>query len=281
MHAKMTCIAVPGATVTAGDLQAAVPALRSLLPEQPLFPAPAIGLIRRVTARDLRTYVDDTASVPPDTCVERSGWQPGADEMKAAMLAALPVAPRLLELVEVSRYAIPKGRLEFSLDGLKASVPLRANEVLLWNGRVVPLAGPAVRIWARVRLVIVGPSLRLKRALAAGEPLRAEDLARESGLVSVRELKDPPAAGELAGCTVTRPLAMGDPLTKSDLRCVATNQARPVEAFVRVGNVLIKVAGTVQGSIENTAECRFQAKGMKKVVAARAKSHGVVEVVVP
>lgn len=281
LSARTPCVSVSGAMVTAGELQAAVPLLSRLEPGQPLFPAPAIGLIRRVVARDLRRYLDDAVEVPANTCVERISWQPTMDDMKSAMLATLPVPPRRLELMEVSRYAVPRGRLEFSLEGLSTYVPSRANEVLLWNGKVIPEAGPALRIWARVQIEIVSTIYRLVRGLASGEAVRPEDVTPDSAPVSWRELKDPLVITALSGCVATRARAVGDRLTKSDIRCVAGSEARPVEAVVRVGNVVIRAPGTLHGSVGSPAGNRFQAKGMKKVVTARTRSDGVVEVIVP
>ncbi|MBL8217361.1 MAG: hypothetical protein JNK87_41960 [Bryobacterales bacterium] len=281
LHAATPCVRVSGAMVTAGELRLAVPGLSRLEPGQPLFPSPAIGLVRRVVASDLRRYLDEAVAVPANTCVERISWQPTADDMKSAIIAILPVLPRRLELVEVSRYAVPKGRLEFSLEGISSYSPSRTNDVLLWNGRVIPDSGPAVRIWARVRIEIVGTVFRLARGIASGDAISPENLIPDSAPVSWRELKEPLVATALSGCVAVRPRAVGDRLTKSDIRCVAGSDVRPVEAVVRVGNVVIKVPGMLHGSVENPAEYRFQAKGMKKAVPARTNSGGVVEVVVP
>jgi len=273
------CVKVRGSVVTAANLAAALPELGDLPPDQVLFHAPAIGLVRHITPGDLRRAVGRSVTVGNSTCIERESMRLGHDQVWPALLQALPSAPSVLEIVEMSRYPVPPGRIEFLLSGLMQPPAARAADVLHWNGRVVPESGSTVRIWARVRVAIEADVLRAKTGLPRRHVLTAAEIEvrREAG--RIKEVAEALTADRLIGCIVVRQLGAGDLLTRSHFRCLPKPAiVEQAEARLQVGNVLLKVRGSVTGLSREATAFRFQGQGMKKAVPARRSKEGTVEV---
>jgi flagella basal body P-ring formation protein FlgA len=203
------CVAVAGDRILAGDLAPYVQAFAGLDPQTVIGYAPLPGLERRLTRNDLQRALGEQGSagnLPASLCVVRLATRVDAEVVRKEMQARLPEDAQL-DLVEWSSAALPAGRPEFALTGLRRTPePGR----YIWRGRWIPdRGGRSAPIAAVVRIRLSRPVLVAARDLAAGEALAHGDLKTE-----VREVALPaaPAAAEvrdLSGYRTRRPIAAG------------------------------------------------------------------------
>jgi hypothetical protein len=282
MASARPCVMVPAATVTAKDLAGVVPELADAPPQEVLFHAPAIGLVRHLTGSDLQRLARRSVRVAAPICVERESMRLEPDQVRSAILRSIPGSPTVLEIIEISRYPVPLGQIEFLLSGLIQPPTAKVEDVLLWNGRVVPATGGTVRVWVRLRVAIEAEVPRTREALSRRHVLTASDIEIRKEAGRVKDVAEAVSVDDLVGCVVTRQLGSGELLTRSSVRCLPKGtRVEDTEARVRTGNVVLKVKGSLAKSPGEGAKFRFQGRGMKKAVPARRNEKGIVEVSVP
>ncbi len=173
------CVPVETDRITAADLAKAVPGFSGVDPEQPLAFAPIPGAkrmmgggeIRRIAAHFGIQLVD-----AQDICFEYPMQELGPDESLAAMRESLTIPDVNIEIVELSRYAVPRGAVTFPKSGLNSSPNATDKSVLLWRGSLAYGKGKHFSIWARVRIWSEGERIVASRDIRPGEGLSEKDL---------------------------------------------------------------------------------------------------------
>lgn len=214
---QIGCVAVSGDQIRAGDLAPLAAAFSSLDPQTFVGYAPLPGLQRRLTSNDMQRALGARAAaleLPASVCVVRAASAIGGDEILYAMRAALPEDAEL-DLLDWTAAAVPAGRPEFSLAGLRRT---SEPERYVWRGRWIPeRGGRSMPLAARVRIRLRRPVIVAARAIASGAVLGPEDLTVEQRNVP---LPPPPAQPEpwtLAGYRTRRPLAAGQAVELAQL----------------------------------------------------------------
>src|SRR6185295_5611107 len=111
-----TCTAVAGDRITAGDLARAVPGFSSLAPEMLIGYAPVPGARRIYRAAEVdRLAVRYKLSLesPAEICFERVMEQLSPERVINAMRQALNNLEARIEVLELSRYPVPPGEIQF------------------------------------------------------------------------------------------------------------------------------------------------------------------------
>src|SRR5581483_3817700 len=134
------CTPVEHDPITARDLAPFVPVFGRLAPDTPIAAAPGPGVRRVFHSLELislaRGYSLDLAAAD-DLCFEWPMEVPDRARVLEAMRSALPDAGVRIELLEISRYPAPRGRLEFHRDQLGAPARPDAPSPVTWRGDVV------------------------------------------------------------------------------------------------------------------------------------------------
>jgi flagella basal body P-ring formation protein FlgA len=177
------CVAVEGDRILAGDFAVSLPAFGGLAPETPLAPAPMPGVRRffrpfelAALARRYSVKIDPNAAL----CFERQTEMLDRDRVLEAMRLAMPIPGLQIEVVEISLYPVPRGRLEFRSEGLGIPASASAHVPVEWRGSVVYGDNRRFGVWARV--LISAPMRRLVAAepLKRGEPIGASQVRVET-----------------------------------------------------------------------------------------------------
>lgn len=254
------CLAVEGEKITAGDLAVREPALARLPADTPVGYAPAPGAKRILSVAELSRFARRSSvdlSAAREICVVRPLETLSADRVVSAMTTALGRPDARIELLDFSRYPVPRGEIEFRADGL--SRPAGVKAPALWRGSVRYAGNRHFRIWARVRI-----SIREKRMVAA------EDLPA-GRLIAVGQLREevfdavPGPAGfavtfeQAAGHLPRRRIAAGQPLPLGVLAApndVAAGELVRVEAASGAARIEIRGKAETSGRAGDTVLVR-------------------------
>jgi flagella basal body P-ring formation protein FlgA len=166
------CLPVTSDRITAADVAQAVPAYRALPSTQTLSYAPLPGHTRVFPQAELKQRMPGAADLPASICFEWPMRTLSMDEVKSAMLSALPAGSNVA-ISGLSEYPVPPGPIQFPLTGLRNGV---------WKGYVVWSPGHRAEIWAQV--TVKAPFSRVVAAavIRPGQRIGAADVRVERGV---------------------------------------------------------------------------------------------------
>src|SRR5439155_2628729 len=179
-----SCATVSGEQIEARDLALVEPAFSSIAGGTVLSYAPAPGVERIFRAAELVRLSQRYGFVldaPHDVCVEREMQSLTREALAAAMRVALGHPEATVDILEWSRYRVPRGPIEFARSGLSAPPPGALSHAVLWRGFVRYAAGRRFALWARVRIAVPVDRVVAVKTLAAGKIIQAADVAVERG----------------------------------------------------------------------------------------------------
>ena len=205
------CLPVDAEWITVRDVVERVHQFSGLDPDLRLVRAPFPGARRVVGPAALPAVEGEMTPF----CVERRLRMLPRERVVEALRATLSTqveAAIEFEIVDFDHSMVPSGRLEFLRQSLPPLILGKADDPVLWRGKVFYAEGRSLPVWARVRLWVEGEACLLKREVARGESLSPEDckLAKTRfSPFSVVPLHDPRA---LERTVAARRLGAGEPL---------------------------------------------------------------------
>jgi flagella basal body P-ring formation protein FlgA len=177
------CLAVSAGAgrILAGDVAAAIPALRVPSPDVPVALAPEPGVQRVFRLPELRRLavrLGWEGEPAADICFTRPVAPPDPALFLAAMRKTFPQAE--IAILEYGRQPLPEGEIEFPASGLHAGGAGGAGEnAALWTGWVHYAGTRRFTVWARVKASmavarwVAAVDLPPGKAIGAGQ-VRAE-----------------------------------------------------------------------------------------------------------
>ena len=254
----LSCLPVDGPKLLARHFAAAVAEFQTLAPETDMGYAPVPGAVRTIRPDELsrigaRHGLSVTTSEP--LCFSWDMAPLDIERAERAMRASLPTEATL-QVLEVSRGAVPTGEVEFPQSMLKAG---------LWRGYVKYGSGARYDVWARVHVSVKQTRVVAAVALKVGDRITADQLRLE-------QVDGPPETGyidrieDAAGLAPKRSFSEGTPLLARLLHEVAT---------VRKGDTVRLRA--VSGAAQITLDVQAQAAGkVGDLIAVKNPSSGRV-----
>lgn len=246
------CVQLNGEEIRARDLASRVEAFTAADPDTILGLAPAPGVRRLLSMRDLlsaahRTGVSDKDLPTSGVCFERSVRELTDQELTLAMAGAFPDTPVRITIVDHSRYGVPAGSVAFQLTGLNMPPLLHPDAPVLWRGRVIYSRTRSMEIWATVLISATMLSCRAVTDIPPGKPVAADQIRiarlphfplRRTGVIE--------DAGSIVGRVTRRPIRAGQEIVVQDLE-----EAREIRAgdLVRV----LAVSGNARISLDALA----------------------------
>jgi flagella basal body P-ring formation protein FlgA len=244
-----SCVAVDGDRITAGDLARAVPAFSSIPADTELGYAPMPGVRRYFHAPELRRLaVRYNVALPSDTeeaCMEHAMERLEPQRVVAAMRKALDDPEARIEVVELSRYPIPRGELEFS----RANLPFDAAGAVIWRGVVRSAGGRRFGVWASVKLSVRGVRVVAMENLAAGHVIQANQVKLETCAVYPAMSTAPASLETVAGNSPRNPIPAGESITAGMVDAPKeVERGDVVQVEVQSGAALVKVEGRAESA---------------------------------
>ncbi|HPQ16927.1 MAG TPA: flagellar basal body P-ring formation chaperone FlgA [Bryobacteraceae bacterium] len=176
------CISVEGDRIRAADLAAAVPAFAALAPDAELGYTPAPGARRMLSPGEVARMAARhgiALETAPGLCIERAMEHLTEERVLAALRAAVGNPEARIELLDFSRYKVPRGELEFARSGYTPP-PEGADVPVVWRGKLKYAGNRSMPVWARVRIGIPGKRLVAAEDLPAGLPIQASQVRVET-----------------------------------------------------------------------------------------------------
>ncbi len=166
------CVAIEGERILAGDLARALPAFSAVAPDIELGYAPVPGVRRFFHSPELRRLAlryNVVLPVNAEACVERVMETLQPERVVAAMRKALADADARIEILELSRFPIPRGDLEFP----RSNLPSDTTAAVIWRGVVHYAGGRRFGVWASVKVRVRAARIVATENLAAGRAIRS------------------------------------------------------------------------------------------------------------
>ncbi len=180
LAAPAACQPVDTDRIYTRDLAAALPAFASVSPDIAVGFAPAPGQQRLFRPAELRHIAQmnhvAAAGIAGSVCFAWRMTPPSRDAVFAAMRETLQGRNARLEIVSQSASPAPSGKLVFPLSGLCGF----SADPVIWRGYVLYGLNHRFSIWARARVSVKESRLIATGTLAAGEPVRADELREDS-----------------------------------------------------------------------------------------------------
>jgi flagella basal body P-ring formation protein FlgA len=246
-RAAGACIAVAADRVTAGDLAESVPVFSSLPADTDLGYAPVPGARRFYHAAELRRLAlryNLAAESLNEICIERAMEPLVPERVIEAMRESLGTPEAHIEIVELSRYPVPRGDIEFT----RASLPPGGPAAILWRGFVRYGSQRRFAIWARVK--ITAPSTRIValQNLPGGQRIEAAQVRLEP-TETFPSSQPAPSLDQVLGLVPRRSIAAGAALTKNLLDAPKeVERGAVVEVEVHSGGARLSLEGRAQNS---------------------------------
>src|SRR6185437_6456428 len=252
--APRACVQIEGDRILAKHAAEAESIFKAVSPDTVLSFGPSVGSRRIISKREVEQWMARFGLIQPANlqssgmCFERAAHPPGHGEVEAAIRRSLPAGKDIrIELVEISKFPVPAGILEFPLSGAVPPPKSRPDDAFLWRGQLRGDAGGTYGCWARVRLIATRQAVRMKVDLSQGKSLAAGELEAFSApacpLLPVRDER----IQDYTGLMLKRGLRAGTVLTHAMVGC-PPDIARGNLVLVRV------IAGATHLTLEAHAE---------------------------
>jgi flagella basal body P-ring formation protein FlgA len=270
-----TCTTVAGDRITAGDLARAVPGFSSLAPETLVGYAPVPGARRiyrgaevdRLAAR-YKVPVESSNEI----CFERVMEPLSPDRVVNAMRHALNNLEAHVEILELSRYPVPPGEIQFA----RSALPPAADAPVIWRGFVVYGAERRFAIWARVRILVRAQKIIAAENLAVGSRIDAKQVRLEERDVYPTEAATAAVDG-IVGKITRRPISAGSPISATLLEePKEVERGQMVEVEVRSGAARLKLEGRAQTAGRTGDAIRVRNLSTGKSFSAHVSAKGQV-----
>jgi flagella basal body P-ring formation protein FlgA len=242
------CVAIEGERILAGDLARALPAFSTIAPDIELGYAPVPGVRRFFYTAELRRLaLRYNVSLPAgaQACIERVMETLQPERVVTAMREALADADARIEILELSRFPIPRGDLEFP----RSNLPYDTSAPVIWRGVVHYTGGRRFAVWASVKVRVRGTRIVATENLAAGQAIR-------SGQVKMEEYDVYPVmsgAGasitSVIGSTPRLPIQAGDSVATNMLDAPKdVERGDVVQVEVQSGATVLKLEGRAESA---------------------------------
>jgi flagella basal body P-ring formation protein FlgA len=176
------CHIVEGDRILAGDFAGANPAFGTVDSTLAIVAAPAPGVRRVLLPEDIarlaRMNGITLPSPPVELCFERATEQLTPEALMPVLRAALALDAVRIEILDFSRFGVPRGTLSFSRTGL-ASAGL--SFVSLWRGHVIYDRSRTAPVWVRVRITAERTWVEAAAPIPPGKLIDASQIVLRKG----------------------------------------------------------------------------------------------------
>ena len=246
-RAAGACIAVQGERITAHDIAPGAPAFLSLPADTDLGYAPVPGARRYYYAAELRrlalryNLAPDSAN---EICIERAMEPLAPERVIEAMRQALGIPEARIEIVELSRYPVPRGDIEFT----RANLPPGGATSVLWRGFVRYGSQHRFAIWARVQVAVPSTRIVATQNLPAGHRIETSQV-RVEPIEAFPSTQPAPSVDQVLSLVPRRSITAGAVLTRNLLDTPREVERGDVVAVeVHSGGARLALKGRAQNS---------------------------------
>jgi flagella basal body P-ring formation protein FlgA len=180
-----------------------------------------------------------------------------------------------IEIVEMSRNPVPRGRIEFPRDRLGTPAVGGPRTPVLWRGNVVYGGDRRFAIWARVTVAARFVQVVAIESLRTGQPVEPRQLRLETSEGFPLRAKIADSIEQVAGRLPLRPLPAGSPIHLDQLAApFDVNRGDLVDVEVRSGATRLAFSGTAETAGRSGDVVAIRNKGTNRLFQARVNGKG-------
>jgi flagella basal body P-ring formation protein FlgA len=175
------CIPITGNRILGRDLALADPHFSALPASLTIGFTPAPGTKRIYSTLELQRLARAngiSAISPENICFELPMGRLSEQDAALAMRRSLP-AEAALKIIELAKFDVPAGLLEFPIEGLEPPAPTN-HGVQLWRGHVKYAETHRASVWARVEITVQYQAVVAAKDLSQDTPIGAGSVRVES-----------------------------------------------------------------------------------------------------
>ena len=244
------CFPIAGPRILAGDLALADPQFSFLPSTLAVGFAPEPGGKRIYTTAELERLGRANGvrvENPADICFELPVVKVREEDAAAAMRHSLPTEAEL-KIIELAKFDIPAGELEFPLEGLEPPSPAVPG-AQLWRGYVKYAETRRAPFWARVSINVRYTVVVAARDLPVNGIIDAASVRVESRTGALAREKDASRIEEVGGRMLKRAIGAGSPIPLGSLTNVpAVRRGDSVQVDVESGGAHLRFAAVAETS---------------------------------
>ncbi len=248
VHASQSCVAVAGEQITAADLARAVPAFSTVPAETEIGYSPVPGVRRYFYFPELhnlalRFNVDLPTGA--QACIQREMETLRPEHVIEAMRKALDDPQASIEILQLSRYPIPHGDVQFD----RSTLPIGTTAPVVWRGSVLYAGGRKFGIWASVKLRVHGMRVVATQDLAAGKAVQAGQVKLEPCDVYPVTSGPAPSLDGIVGYVLRSPVSAGGGIVPAMVEAPKeVERGDVVQVEVHSGAALLKLEGKAESA---------------------------------
>jgi flagella basal body P-ring formation protein FlgA len=231
------CLPVTGSRILGSDLAGADPRFSALPATLAIGFIPAPGTKRVYATLELQRLARANgipATAFEDICFELPMLRLKEEDVAAAMRRSLP-REAILKIVELAKFDIPAGLLEFPIEGLEPRAPA-SQGVQFWRGHVKYAETRQASVWARVAVTVQYQAVVAGQDLPQDNPIGARSLRMESRTGPLEREKPATRIEDVAGRIPRRAVKAGSPIPLAILAdAPAVRKGDPVTVEVQSG----------------------------------------------
>lgn len=268
------CTEIESDKITGRDLARADSSFTALAPDTFISYAPSPGKQRTFTIAELlaiaaKAGVADTAP-QRELCFE---WaMESLDPKKIVAMLQDQVQDATVELIELSRFPVPQGILEFPKSGLQTA----AVGPSLWRGSVIYGDARKFPVWARVNVLRSVTRVIAREAIRPGEAIQRNQIELTETLESVQNAKHASRLEDVEGRVLRSSLAAGAPVPLSGLELpIEIDRGDLVTVKVRSGAAVLTFQAKAVSSARRGEAVQLRNESSGKMFSATAKERGL------
>jgi len=273
LHATDACHVVTGDRITGRDLAGADPAFAALPSDLPVSFTPIAGVERIIRPDELVRLAEahqiNLTERITTLCFKRATTHLTPEKLLPVLERSLGIEGARIELLDLTRFEVVEGDIEFPRAGLSASG--------VWRGRVNYGPGLSQSIWTKVSITVEGKWVEAAVRLEAGRPVDPGKLLIRTGPLSPLAPTLADSIDSIAGKTPVRTIERGTPLLKSMF--VAGREVERgdcVRVKVSSGHAALEFAGIAESPGRNGDQILIRNPESGRTFQARIEAKGTV-----
>jgi flagella basal body P-ring formation protein FlgA len=239
------CQIIDGDHILGKDVASASPLFAALDPNLEIGAAPLAGVERVLRPEELVRLAKQNAisldAPATPICFERATAPLTSEQILPILRRALGIDNAKIEILDFSRFGVPRGTFDFPKSGLMPNG--------LWRGRVLYGDSHSMPVWVKARITVDRTWIEAAETLVAGKAIDTSQLRVKTGPRFPFDTALIESSSLVAGRRPVRTLAAGTPIASAMLTIAHDiERGDRIAVEVKVGSAILDFEATAESS---------------------------------
>jgi flagella basal body P-ring formation protein FlgA len=250
--AQGACVPVERDHILARNVVSLIPEFRELPGEEVVGLAPLPPARRLMSSGELVHIARKfglTLAAPVDVCFEYPTEILTRERIIEQLKRSVDAPDASIELIEFSRYPVPRGELSFPRTGLNVHPLLTDRSIVFWRGKVTYSGAKSFSVWVRVRMAVTRERLVAAEAIRSGSIVSAQQVRIQPVKQFPFDAQGALSIEEAVGRVAKRTVLAGQVLSAALLAAVPeVTRGAEVSVVVKTGGAQLSLPARAQSS---------------------------------